>query len=242
METVPTSLVKRNPVELLSVPEREAYERFLRSDKAPLGPDLSARLFESFLNGKTCSDIQHDNCELSFGAIVDARVRDNWDEQRATYMQKLLEKAGNRALRAQLEAVDFVFEMFQITHLVSRQKFEEYRRTKDLKALEGALQVASVKQYKDLIMSLALLAGKSGSGEDGGLPLPHPSAAAGGTAAALTPGERPVPALESADFLTQAASRRREENAREAAERKTLDEKKATRRPQPPKKEEEDDE
>jgi hypothetical protein len=229
-------------VELLTPGEREAYERFLRSDKAPLGPELSSRLFESFLNGKTCSDIQHDNCELSYGSIVDARVRDNWDEQRATFMQKLLEKAGNRALRAQLEAVEFVFEMFQVTHLFNRAKFEAFKKSLDPKDLQDALRVESVKQYKDLIMALALLAGKASGDEGGGagMSLPHPASPTV-SQPTLAPGERPVPALESADYLTQAAARRRAEQAQQQDEIRAVEAKKAASRP-PPKKREGDGE
>jgi hypothetical protein len=102
METAPTSLATKNPVELLTPAERGAYERFLRSGKAPLGPDLAGRLFESFLNGRTIVEIHRDHSELNLGAIIAARVEYGWDALRAEHMQKLMSQAQDRALRAQL--------------------------------------------------------------------------------------------------------------------------------------------
>jgi hypothetical protein len=230
METAPTNLATKNPVELLTPAERGAYERFLRSGSAPLGPALAGRLFESFLNGRTVWEIHRDNSELNLGAIIAARVEYAWDALRAEHMQKLMSQAQDRALRAQLEAVDFLFDVFQVTHLVNKEKYEKFRKTRNIEDLKGAIQVENMKQYGDLVGALLKVLEKAP-----GLP----SSAASEEEPSI-PATKAQPALPTGSFLERAAAQRREEQAEEVRSRSADETKRAQKKP--PVKPEEDGE
>lgn len=200
-----------NPVELLSPAEKGAYEKFLRSGKAPLGPDLAGRLFESFLNGASLADIHKAHSELNFGAIVAARIEYEWDAIRADHMRKLMMQASDRIVRAQLEAVDFVFDLFNITHIVNKEKFDKFRVTKKPEDLAGALKVESIKQYADLVRALTTLAERAPALAELARRAPAESPAVQTTS---TPAALP----EKSSFLERAAAQRREEQAQQARE------------------------
>jgi hypothetical protein len=201
-----------NPVELLSPAERGAYEKFLRSGKAPLGPDLAGRLFESFLNGSSLADIHKAHSELNFGAIVAARIEYEWDAIRADHMRKLMMQASDRIVRAQLEAVDFVFDLFNITHIVNKEKFAKFRASRNPEDLAGALKVESIKQYADLVRALTTLAERAPALTD----LANRTTPAEAPAVQTT--STPAALPEKSSFLERAAAQRREEQAQQARE------------------------
>lgn len=150
------------PLELrkLTQQERKTYERWIQTGKPHLAPDLAARLYDDFLNGRTTIQIQKMHSDLSWGSIICARVEYNWDAEKDAHVQRLMTQSSSRALEAQMDAVDFLFELFQITHLVNREAYEKYRKSRNPDDLRNVLKIDTVHQYKELISSLMILAGK----------------------------------------------------------------------------------
>ncbi len=225
METALTTQETNDPFAFLSIKEREAYDVFLGTGKPHLRPEVSGTLFEHFLNGKTCLEIQHENLGYSFGSIVCARVEYGWDLARKDHYERLMASASDKAMRLQLEAVEFVFELFQITHLVNREKFKRYMQTKSPEDLRGAIQIDTPKQYRDLINAMLLLSGRPTQVHKTEGEHHHLHETAGGTPPI------PVPGMQSGDFLTQQAARVREEQARELQARNQSEAKRMAKKP-----------
>jgi hypothetical protein len=160
MSKISDLVVQLDSKAMLTKDEIKGLEKFHEKNGAPLGIDLANQLYQMFLNDKTCQDIHDSNKSVPFGAIVDARVRYEWDAKRKAYTDKLFEATDRRALMSQMSAVQFVSDLLTATHALQTDKINAYLATRNPIHLKGVIPIESIKDYKALIDTLATLTHK----------------------------------------------------------------------------------
>lgn len=157
--------IRQEQLDQLSDLEREELERFLATDKPPLSPNTAVKLYELFLAGHTCEEIQKQNRQFSLGMIVHARIRDDWDGHRQRYLSDLYSQASKRFGQVQLESVNFLADAFAAVHKLNGDKLKRFLQTGDPKDLAGVgFLPSSVKTYKDLWETMLKITGKDRPG------------------------------------------------------------------------------
>lgn len=147
----------------LSPNELKGYNKWLqKEDTVPLSELLAERMYGSFIQGKTCEEIFRANSQYSFGAIVDARLRFNWDERRSLYFEHLAEEVEKRQITSHLGAIQFVSDLLAVAQITQTEKLNKYMVSRDPNDLVGVIPVDNVKDFKALIEVMMLLTGKSG--------------------------------------------------------------------------------
>jgi hypothetical protein len=157
--------IRQEQLDQLSDREREELERFLATDKPPLSPNTAVKLYELFLAGHTCEEIQKQNRQFSLGMIVHARIRDDWDGHRQRYLSDLYSQASKRFGQVQLESVNFLADSFAAVHKLNGDKVKRFLQTGDPEDLAGVgFLPSSVKAYKDLWETMLKITGKDKPG------------------------------------------------------------------------------
>lgn len=139
--------------------EQYAFDQFKKSDLPKLSPSLSAKLFELFLNGKTCEEIRKLNPQYTLGQIVAARIEGDWDGQRVEYERTLLAGVRRRAAQAQLETITLVADMLAAAKRVFGDKIARYFQTGDEAEL-GDLKIRNIKDLQALTEMLLKVTGQ----------------------------------------------------------------------------------
>jgi hypothetical protein len=101
---------------LLSPRELSAYKWALNNGSPELSTDLQTKLFGLFLQGTSCADIAKFNPGITLAQILVARVRWDWDERRAEYIEQLQSNAMARLAQVTMEGVDFVSSLLAAHH------------------------------------------------------------------------------------------------------------------------------
>lgn len=155
----------------LSLPEQQALEYFEKKsavtatrgrgdpDSYSLAPDVQARMFNLFLQGRTLQDIRAVNPQFGLGQIVHAAVVGRWFGRRDEYLDELLVSVRNRAVQSVAEAVNFVADQMAATHALHADQVAKFLQTRDVGDL-GGFAATSVKQYKELVELLIRLTGQ----------------------------------------------------------------------------------
>ena len=146
--------------EHLSPREAHALKIWRGTDKPPLAPSLNAKLFNLFLQGKTCEEIRRLNPQLGLGEIVAARLAGDWDARRDEHLDQLLTATSLRVQQATLETADFVCDILAVTARQHGDKLRRYLQNGDENELAGVLKVDSMKQLKEAIEALQKLTGQ----------------------------------------------------------------------------------
>ncbi len=143
----------------LSDKELKALAYYRASDEYPIGVDLQAQMFELFLNGKSCDQIQKVNPNFGLGQIVSARVEGEWDEKREEYRNFLLVNTQQRVMQSQLEATVLLADILAATNKIYSQRLTKFLQTGDEKHL-GDLKINSVRGLKEVVDLLLNLTGQ----------------------------------------------------------------------------------
>jgi hypothetical protein len=151
---------KPDPLNSLNEEERKAYDHFKLKRAPEIGATLGARLFELYCMGRSCLEIHRMNPALSLGAIVDARVRYYWDDNRTEHTKRLMLEASSRVLDSQLSCISFLSDLLAVTHMEQRLKIAAYLTGGSKKDLEGVIPIDSMNAYARLITTLTELADK----------------------------------------------------------------------------------
>lgn len=142
--------------------ERGAYRVYKESGKPAIAASTSASMFALFLQGHTCDDIAKLNPGFGLGAIVRARIEDDWDARRIEHTQELLDGIRQTVQRAQLGAMQFVADGLAAFQKLAGEKFQKYLQTGDVKDL-GDFKDMNFKTYKELLELLLKLTGQDTS-------------------------------------------------------------------------------
>ncbi len=151
--------VSANPKDLLTKEEARAYRIYMAKKDPPLAPQIQAQLFNLYLNGASCEEIQRLNPNLSLGMIVRARVEGLWDDQRQRYLDSLFSAVRERVQQVQMESVMLTADMLAAANKMFGDKLKKYIQTDDPREL-GELRIDSLKQYRDAVELLMKLTGQ----------------------------------------------------------------------------------
>lgn len=143
----------------LSREEEKAYQRHLEKADPELALALEANLFNLFLQGNTCRQIQAINPALKLGQIVSARIRGEWDRRLAEHRAELLDGVRQRVQQTTFESVNFVCDLLASANVLWGTKLKKFQQTGDPNEL-GDLSIASFKQYKETLELLIKATGQ----------------------------------------------------------------------------------
>lgn len=127
----------------------------------PLSPSLSAKLYELFLRGRSCLEIVDLNPGISLGAVVSARVRDNWDVRRQEYRLRLEEEVYDRVRTSTLETLDRLSLELHASNKLAMAKLQRYLQTGD----ENEIKDMNLDSSKHMAGIVSLLRELTGAGD-----------------------------------------------------------------------------
>ncbi len=148
-------------LEHLTPRERSLLEEWQKDRKKPsLATSLSVKLFELFLHGVDVNEISRINQGTYLvEQILEARVRDSWDERRNEYLDTLFGGIVKRVSQAQAEAVEFLTDMLAVAHKQHGHKLRTFLQTGDEKNL-GDFKINGWQTYKGVVDSLLKITGQ----------------------------------------------------------------------------------
>lgn len=155
---------RRSLLEALSERELDSLKRF-REGKTkglsyPLAPVTQAKLFELYLNGSCCEDIQKLNPTFTLGQVVDACVDGKWEQRRRNHINRLLSRVRDRVVQVQSESVEFMSNMLAAAHKLHGDKLKKFLQTGNEKDL-GDVKIENLEQYRKAADVLLKLTGQS---------------------------------------------------------------------------------
>lgn len=148
----------------LSERELEALKKF-REDRQyskdyPLSPIAQAKLFELYLNGKSCEEIQKLNTGFSLGQVVDSFVEGKWEQRRKNHINRLLSRVKERVVQVQSEAVEFMADMMSAAHKLHGEKLKKYLQSGNEADL-GEMSINSLDKYRKAAEIILKLTGQN---------------------------------------------------------------------------------
>jgi hypothetical protein len=144
--------------ERLTISEQIAYDKALRSGRAPLAPEFNQKLYELYLRGFSCEDIAAQNPGLNLGSVARARVDGNWDERRDQYTSGLLTDSAASLRQTAAESLNFLSLVLAVAHKEHGERLRRYLVTGDPKDL-GDFRINNFSSYKLIIETIARLVG-----------------------------------------------------------------------------------
>lgn len=142
--------IEEQSVAKLSNEEKHAYLEYKNSGEPRLSLVNSLRAFELFLNGSTCEEIVKLNEGFTLGAVIDARIRDQWDQKRESELNSLYKGVGERIKQTHSESMVFVSNLLAVAHRRFGPKIQAYLQSGMEEDLEGVIKIDSIKGYKEL--------------------------------------------------------------------------------------------
>lgn len=142
----------------LTQEEHNVYIEWLdRKNRASLSPALSAKMFELFLHGDTCERIVSLSPGIQLGQVLEARVRDRWDQRREKHLDELYGTIAARLKQTQLEAVEFTTDLMAAAHKEFGTKLKKYLMTGDVADLpDNAIKsLAAYSKVADVLLKLS---------------------------------------------------------------------------------------
>lgn len=146
-------------MELLTPEEKKALKLYRAKNDPPLAPQIQMQLFELYLNGSSCEEIQRLNPNVPLGMIVRARIDGDWDRRLSDYRDRLLTEVRTRVEQVQVESVMFTADMLAAANKMNGDKLKKFIQTGDSREL-GDLNITSLKQYRDAVELLLKLTGQ----------------------------------------------------------------------------------
>lgn len=147
--------------------ERQALAKWKLSTHPALSPDLNAKLFRLFLNGKSTHEIHRINSQYSLGQIVDARIKGEWDRRSQEHLDELLTGVKLRVQQVTLETIDFFADLIAAANTMHGDAIKKYLQTRNPDDL-GKLRIDSLDGYKKAIELFQKLTGQDKQSNVGG--------------------------------------------------------------------------
>jgi hypothetical protein len=154
--------------EALSEQEQLVLQSYIAREGSalPLSPVLQANLYNLFLNGKTCEQISTLNQGISQGAVLLARVENEWDLRKKEYTRALIEGVSERAKQIQLESVHFVADYMSAFHKKFGSALQEYLQSgKETTIDRTAHSFISGQELRNYKLALEMLKEATGQTE-----------------------------------------------------------------------------
>lgn len=146
--------------DLLPVHEYNLLKRYINDGKHQLSPETVTRFFELYLNGSDCREIHRLNKSFPYEAILWARIKYKWDDQKDMYIISLQNNIRGKVVKAQLETTSLVTDLLVATNKKYGDKLKRYIQSGDEKELDGALSVDSISGLLKLADGLLKVTGQ----------------------------------------------------------------------------------
>jgi hypothetical protein len=140
--------------------EKGSLTVYVEAGGMPISPNAASGLYELFLNGSTTMDIWKMNRSIAYGAIVEARIRFNWDEQKELYGSELHSKIRDKVVKAQLEMTSLLSDVMAVANKKHSEKLRKFLQSGDEKHLEGTISVDSIMGMQKIIESMMKITGQ----------------------------------------------------------------------------------
>lgn len=135
----------------------------------PGATKLNPKMLESiYMAGYSCQEIHYQFPEVPLEAILWCRISHGWDQRLQLKRQELADKALPKAIDAQLDAVRFLSEIIQATHVKYRHQLLKYIANPEREAAPDVLP-KSLSQYGSLVELLKTITTPPGQ-KDGAAP------------------------------------------------------------------------
>lgn len=137
----------------LSLEEASAYRAFAMGEEPEIPIKEQEPLFELFLEGNNCKNIAKITGK-PLGAIVSARIQNDWDELAKQVSRSLAEKTAQKAAIANAKAVEMLSSLLLATVKENTEKIAEYTVTGNPEVL-GSLRLNNIKDMLKVIDQLS---------------------------------------------------------------------------------------
>jgi hypothetical protein len=127
-----------------------------------VSPVDAAQMFELYLHGGSCTQIEKQWRKYKLGAIVKAAIEYQWHEKRQEYLEHLHKDAVERGRQAVAESVGFTADLLAVAHKRWGQKLRRYLATGDESELDG-FEIRSIDQYRKVVQTFLELTGHNPS-------------------------------------------------------------------------------
>lgn len=162
-----------DPLALLSPREQREYQIYMRLRQPPMAVSTALQFFQLFLNGSSCEDIVRLNPNgFSLGAIVRARLENNWDQYLAEHKIELMAKIRDRVQQVTFETVDRLTLEMAASNKLTTDAVKKYLQTGDVAELKNT-GVGSIRHLKDAIEMLQKLTGQDQPKRPNSMPEPQ---------------------------------------------------------------------
>lgn len=191
-----------SPEDRLTSREKAAVELYVKMRQPPMAASTQAKFFELFLNGSSCEEIVRLNPNgFPLGAIVRARIENDWDLKRDEHLANLMEKVRERTQQVQLETIDRINNELAASNKLINDKAKRFLQSNDPAELDGT-QIGSMKHLREMAELLLKLTGqdtkKSTTQVAGTVEHRHTSDAG---ALPVPPANKPFSAASAASYL-----------------------------------------
>jgi len=118
--------------------------------------------FDLYLQGSSCLEIAQLNPGIDLGAIVNCKVRYEWDKQKAAYIEDLTVRARQDGTKIYLESIRFLGNLLGTVHARFDTNFAKFRQSKDPSDLGAFEQIDGglLKEYRSNLDLLFRLMGQ----------------------------------------------------------------------------------
>ncbi len=143
--------------------ELGAYRYFVKQKQHELSVELSEKMYTLFAQGRTCDEIRKldANKAIGLGAIVHARIRDDWDGQLSTRQRHLVTQIPAVVQQTQLESADFLASLLAASHKLMKEKVDLYLQTGEKEHLKDTpLENLSLRGYQNILATLQSVTGQ----------------------------------------------------------------------------------
>lgn len=145
---------------LLSDRELREYQIYMRLNQPAMAKSVKEKFFTLFLNGQNCEEIQRLNPNgFSLGAVVRARIEDDWDEKKQEHQARIITEARERLQQITVETMNRVALELAASNKLATEKILLYMQTGEEEHLAGT-NVGSLKHLKDMVEVLQKLTGQ----------------------------------------------------------------------------------
>jgi hypothetical protein len=140
--------------------EMDAYRYVLKTRAVEIAEETAERMYQVFLQGKTCEDIRKINPGYGLGQIVACRIKYGWDARAAQYRTTLTTAVPDRAIQTSLETVDFVANLLTVNRMRMEEAMARYMISRNEDDLKGVIQAKNAKELKELVELLMKMTGQ----------------------------------------------------------------------------------
>jgi|SRR6185437_6900945 len=140
--------------------EMEAYRYVLKTRPIEIAEETSERMYQMFLQGRTCEDIRKANKGYALGQIVACRIKYGWDARVVQHRTTLAATVPDRAIQTSLENVDFVTKLLTVNRIVMEEAIDKFMLSRNPDDLKGVIQAKNAKELKELVELLMKMTGQ----------------------------------------------------------------------------------